>query len=614
MLSDRVVDTHHLCGSDTTCIVLEGGDIVAVRDSQQTNDAHIEIVGTVDSGIAAARWSPDEELLAIVTKSNTVIFMGATFDPLVEVAMTSADLQASKQVSVGWGKKETQFQGRGAKQLRDPTIPEKIDQGLLSPHDDATTTISWRGDGAYVAINSLHEGSRRLIRVYSRQGKLDGASEPVDGLEPALSWRPAGNLMATIQRLPDRLDVIFFERNGLRHGHFTLRPPCGSSTTKSAIELHWNTNSTVLAVVLEGSIQFWTIGNYHWYLKQEIRIGLDFSSFAWHPEQSLRFASASSEGLCLGEQVFYTNRDSCRSPYDYGAVAVIDGQTVKLTSLRTASVPPPMSLFDIAADSCVTGVAFGFRNTSLAILHRQGVDLYDWPQRDGRPIQPRLKAQLSFSKAGIPERNTPLWICCNHASGRFYGAIHQDDEGYRFFSIDEGGAQIQTFSRNQNLFSSYSLQTEDSVEGYGQDFTGAVYKLSDDCAEPLPVRFPCQLPWFEVGKLHGELLVVGLSRKGSIFANGKLLAKNCTSFTLTPSHLVFTTSKHLLKFVHLVANAEGNERLPLLVVWQPYALSSGLLTVISSQSCMFLAMIPRKTSGAVASSVVLVWWPRYQPL
>lgn len=38
-----------------------------------------------------------------------------------------------------------------------------------------------------------------------------------------------------------------------------------------------------------------------------------------------------------------------------------------------------------------------------------------------------------------------------------------------------------------------------------------------------------------------------------LYANGRLLAKNCTSFKVTPAHLVFTTTQHLLKFVHLAS-------------------------------------------------------------
>jgi elongator complex protein 1 len=297
---DSVVSLHHFSDSLTTCVVLAGGDIITVQEAGDgfptPEGPYIEIVGSIDAGIAAARWSPDEELLVIATNASTVVFMSRSFDGVAEATMTAADLMASKHVSVGWGKKETQFQGRGAKAkaLRDPTIPEKVDEGAPSPDDDGRATISWRGDGAYVAINSVEAGLRRAIRVYNREGVLDGASEPVDGLEGSLSWRPAGNLMAGIQRYPDHVDVVFFERNGLRHGQFTLRVPQDRRGATERISLEWNSDSTVLAVLLRDRMQLWTMGNYHWYLKQEIFAGPREPSLIWHPEKALRFAAVSS--------------------------------------------------------------------------------------------------------------------------------------------------------------------------------------------------------------------------------------------------------------------------------------------------------------------------------
>lgn len=276
--------------------MLEGGDIVVVQEGSSPEDHHIEIMGSIDAGITAARWSPDEELLVITTKTDTVVFMSRSFDGIAEANMTSADLSASKHVSVGWGKKETQFHGKGAKAkaLRDPTIPEKVDEGRPSPNDDGRTTISWRGDGAYVAISAVHSASRRLIRVYSREGILDGVSEPVDGLEGALSWRPAGNLMAGIQRLGDRVDVVFFERNGLRHGEFALRSTESLLDPAVNIHLDWNSDSTVLAVSFGTTVQLWTMGNYHWYLKQEVLLQSPCTRVSWHPEKALRLAVAST--------------------------------------------------------------------------------------------------------------------------------------------------------------------------------------------------------------------------------------------------------------------------------------------------------------------------------
>ena len=51
--------------------------------------------------------------------------------------------------------------------------------------------------------------------------------------------------MATSQRRPNKHDIAFFEKNGLRHGEFTL--PFGVIEVK-VCEVTWNLDSTVLAV------------------------------------------------------------------------------------------------------------------------------------------------------------------------------------------------------------------------------------------------------------------------------------------------------------------------------------------------------------------------------
>lgn len=296
---DQILGLHYFADILTACLVLAGGDIVVVREDPQNGEDQIEIVGSVDAGISAAKWSPDEELLAICTKADTFVFMSRSFDGVADVAMTAEDLKASNHISVGWGKKETQFKGKGAKALRDPTIPEKVDEGVLSPQDDGGSSITWRGDGMYVAVCTIHSGVRRIIRVYSREGVLDSVSEPIDGLEGAISWRPAGNLIAGIQRFAERIDIVFFERNGLRHGQFSLRlTPEQLVTSGMHIQLSWNTDSSVLAVKLANTVQLWTMGNYYWYLKQEFFTShqrlIGPQPLIWHPETPLRLFVASA--------------------------------------------------------------------------------------------------------------------------------------------------------------------------------------------------------------------------------------------------------------------------------------------------------------------------------
>ena len=290
---DKILDLRFFADSSTSCLVLAGGDFVVVREAPEDGEDKIEIVGSVDVGTSSAAWSPDEELLAIVTRASTLLYMTRDFENVVDVTLSADDLSVSQHVSVGWGKKETQFKGKKARALRDPTVPETVDEGVLSSSDDQSTVLSWRGDGAYLAVNSILHGdalSRRVIRIFSRDGVLQSVSEPVNGLEGSLSWRPAGNIIAGIQRWNSVLRVVFFERNGLRHGQFDLRLTDEEARSwGSSIALMWNIDSSVLAVCFQDRVQLWTISNYQYYLKQEVPCQAGFVGAAvdWHPEKAL---------------------------------------------------------------------------------------------------------------------------------------------------------------------------------------------------------------------------------------------------------------------------------------------------------------------------------------
>jgi elongator complex protein 1 len=88
--------------------------------------------------------------------------------------------------------------------------------------------------------------------------------------------------------------------------------------------------------------------------------------------------------------------------------------------------------------------------------------------------------------------------------------------------------------------------------------------------QTLPIhKFPSLAPDFRIVTIDGEVcsmklasqtvadhsktLAFGLTKSGILFANGRIFVRNCTSFALTPAHLVFTTTQHLLKFAHLVS-------------------------------------------------------------
>ncbi|KAJ5112266.1 hypothetical protein N7532_000311 [Penicillium argentinense] len=559
---DRILSLHYFADNLTACLVLEGGDIVMVREEPLPGEDKIEILGSVDVGISAAAWSPDEELLAITTRARTLLYMTREFENVAEITLAQADLQSSQHVSVGWGKRETQFQGKRAKALRDPTVPEKVDEGKLSSNDDAGTTISWRGDGAYVAVNSIEEGSRRAIRVYSREGTLDSVSEPVDGLEGALSWRPSGNLIAGSQRLEDRVDVVFFERNGLRHGQFTLRLTENERQSwGSHIQLSWNVDSTVLAVRFKDRVQLWTTGNYYYYLKQEIPIVSDPESslpfsFEWHLENALRVVAGSSGSILDLEFAFDINHGSTVIPNDVGAVAVIDGKNLKLTPLRLAGVPPPMAHNELALDSNAIDVAFSKSGTRIAVLMKDSFSIFLWalksrpvpvpilessyPLSDASTSRPRQIAFVDENEVYVlrePKPNSTI-IEKTMLETRSTEVIHEA-LGTRFSSIFPGIGHDSLWISHKPI----SGATYSSIPS-GSEGDAAVDLWTESPSIDTPFARAVSIS-------EDEKILISLTRTGTLFANKRVLAKNCTSFLVTPSHLLFTTSQHLLKFVHL---------------------------------------------------------------
>ncbi|KAK4214482.1 IKI3 family-domain-containing protein [Rhypophila decipiens] len=561
--ADAILSLHHFSDSLTSCVIMAGGDIVTVREDDDDGvEARVEIVGTLSPSIVAARWSPDEELLVIATGDAKVIFMSRSFDVITETVLTEDDLKMSKHVSVGWGKKETQFQGKGAKAkaLRDPTIPEKVDEGRPSPCDDGRCTISWRGDGAYVAVNLLQEGVRRVIRVYNRDGELDSVTEPVDGLEGSLSWRPSGNLMAGIQRLSDRVDVVFFERNGLRHGQFTLRVPESAPDAASTLALEWNSDSTVLAVMFKDRIQLWTTGNYHWYLKQEILCGpsptepsqSQLPLFSWHAEKPLRFSASTPEKVLLNEYIFTVAKGPAGPTNDHGAVAVIDGRTIKFTPFRTANIPPPYAFSELEIPSPAIDVAFSHDGSSMAVLHQVGVSFFALESKGPRLLPPRL---VETSLFGLEEFQLYEEVLLQIAfSGPTEVQVLQRAGELGLLSYDFSQENKQwTRTVNSDTIATISSSDDGLTAGIvAQDRFGKLTCFSSHGATPLQ-KFPAFLPWSSFVTYNEELLAFGLSRNGHLYANSRQLVKNCTSFVVTNSHLIFTTSNHLVKFVHLAS-------------------------------------------------------------
>lgn len=561
---DRILDLQYFADTRTTCFVLEGGDLIIVREEPQADEELIEIVGSVDAGIAAAKWSPDEELLVLATKAETLLFMTRTFEATASLELTVKDLEVSNHVSVGWGKAETQFKGRGAKALKDPTVPEHVDVGILSPFDDGAVTVSWRGDGQFVAVNAVlgSEPRRRVVRVYSREGILESVSEPVDGLEGAMSWKPSGQLIAGVQRRGGSVDVVFFERNGLRHGEFSLRlSEEEAETVGRSISLSWNVSSSVLAVTMQDRIQLWQMGNYHYYLKQEIKTGASVTGQAiphrWHPEQSLRLACHTSQELKSLAYASSATVGSLLPPNDLGLTAVVDGKQLKLTALRNANIPPPLAQETIELDQVALHAAMNRSGDKIAVLHEGSISIFDCGVAYKPAKASKVATNFEVGEPGATYRQVAAYG--NDTFVALAGLADRSGSMLAIFNVADG--RLLHRIPLEHPVMTITARTDHDTICY-EDDKGAVYELRPDSGQSpsLLVALPTACPTIAVWERDDHTVVFGHTASGVLHIRSADRAHSSrisgvTSFKVTTHHLVYTTSQHLLKFVHLQSGA-----------------------------------------------------------
>jgi hypothetical protein len=133
---------------DALCLCLRAGEIIEMRCMlgcmgwwvlpvscasclmcNSVKKRTVELVGVIDAGLEAGAWSPDEQVLVLLTSSGRIVLMSADYEvwrdegrqprradqgfgqPVGEYDVHQDGFGESAPVSVGWGKEETQFRG-----------------------------------------------------------------------------------------------------------------------------------------------------------------------------------------------------------------------------------------------------------------------------------------------------------------------------------------------------------------------------------------------------------------------------------------------------------------------------------------------------------------------
>ena len=227
------------------------------------------------------------------------------------------------------------------------------------------------------------------------------------------------------------------------------------------------------------------------------------------------------------------SRGSTSPPFDYGTIAIIDGRCLGLTSLRVANIPPPMTLQKINLKDNAFDVAIneGTASPVVAVLHYDEIHVFDWGFRDS----PVLRCVITFSQSSISLDSIPVQIAFNGAAQL---AILRSDDTICLVDTTGSNDKILELSAIDSPAAAHSVDWSLRFNSSrcrtfvpeGDGFRSAAIIESSGVQDQVHFK---------------------LSRNGSLLANQRLIARNCTSFVATPQYLIFTTSQHLLKFIHM---------------------------------------------------------------
>ena len=256
--------------------------------------------------------------------------------------------------------------------------------------------------------------------------------------------------------------------------------------------------------------------------------------------------------------------------------------------MRLANVPPPMALHEIALEYNAVDVAVsgcirheGSHAVVIAVLHRESHALYVWrldskaqsepwssstqvKSREDR-VSEKMNLQIICSRQGsvgcLSNDSNMLWIWPSEP--REFGSDYVTQPGNMIEGIvspgPHSGRTIHLISNQNEPVGIEKRPLNGLTKPDGVGFS--IFRSSHSIVEAISWQREAQIPTNHltngVSIPAAEDVVFSLSESGILFANERRLVRSCTSFLVTPVFLIFTTSQHLLKFVHLVDDVDG---------------------------------------------------------
>jgi elongator complex protein 1 len=542
---------------------------VIVTVSPSTGEA--TLVGIFDLGLQAASWSPDGEILLMVTSTEV------DDDNRIELQGDEPRISQTQSVLMSMN---AQFEVLDEITIPTYVSPSTPSDSSRSMPDDSEISVTWRPDGSLCAVSSVDvEDKTRKVRIYKREtlelhavGRAeDGSGTLVKNLQcSTISWAGTrcSQLLAGVQRKGKKTQqVVFFESNGLRHREFLLR----ENPSTNVISLIWNVASDLLAVSLReengtDKVQLWHRCNYHWYLKREFRfdgrriVRIKFSEEKAHQllillnnlewrEYELRWDPSTP-------LVFQEKCLSC----------VVDGCSFNVTAFDKALIPPPMFADSSTTEYPISEVCFcdDSSNIGSSLLYLSSGDLVFLFYESGSVASFRQSKVIWGDMKDVDKMTLRSFNVLEGDTNELHVVAIQSAlpnvAGEKLVEFTIRG--VGTSEPMADVTNSYLLEDKVLRMVAWADFpNGCLIQLQDSSlleyerslgialSEAEPLMEPC--PWMVAVKdssLYGDTsqsdtprtrLIFGLSARSRLYFNDVMVTDSASSFFLSMAHEFF---------------------------------------------------------------------------
>ncbi|CAJ0578191.1 unnamed protein product, partial [Mesorhabditis spiculigera] len=500
-------------------------DVIAIFNNGLVYTASAETMQPVDEpgllgcAVQAASWSPDGDTLVVVS-GDMICFFDRLLTAVSERPLYGEAVGKDELVTVGWGSKETQFQGAAGKVAREKrTVNRKA-----LPDDSGRPSISWRADAQHATISYLDVPTEeRRVAVYSREGELMSRLRNEFPLEEGVAVKPVGNYIATTKRLDDGSRYFaFFERNGEPRHEAKIHE---ANVTRR--HFAWEFEGNILAVEVDDGeksyLELWTVSNYEW--SQKLRIPFEKGLDAWH------WSAVTARRLwaCSGGRVY---RYDLIFEYNVsgGLAVVVATDKLKVTDFSKAPIPPPMSHFTVPIHRGIQLLVCSFGYMSVVY---DDFSIECWSAQNGR-----FESHFCTPAAGLEtNRAEALTAGIHSADGALYlaGPSKIGSLVHRVYP-DQGTEILLEFPRN---IIETSINPSDGRPIVMLD-DGSVISLENEKLYSLPECLSCR------NASCGDKLI-SLSPAHILYSDGKLLFHDISSFVIRDNLLICVTMDSKLR-------------------------------------------------------------------